>query len=121
MKRIFAMTGALLISVSFVACSLPSDGKDFFAGAPVSPEELRRYSEELSADSGTSELPTELPKRLTVFWVKGGSVYHRYYDCPYIASAKDPEVGSVGAAEKAGVARFCRACAKKYAEEAEKN
>lgn len=118
MKKVFAMLAAALILVSFAACSFPSGEKDFFAGDPVSPDELRRYSEEFSDGTDTAEIPTTLPKRLTVFWVPGGSVYHRYLDCEYIASVKDPEVGSVGAAEKAGIPRLCRTCAKKYAEEA---
>lgn len=117
MKKLIVMMSALLILMSFYSCSALSGEGDFFAGEPVSPDELRRYSEEFSDTGTTAELPNELPKGKIVYWTSGGSVYHLYRECGHISSGKEVEVGTVGMAEKAGIGRFCRTCAKKYAEE----
>ena len=112
---------AFLMLMTFASCSARSGEDDFFAGEPVSPDELRRYSDELSETGTTVELPIEdlvkLPKGKIVYWTSGGSVYHIYRGCGRISPGKEVGVGTVRMAENAGVGRLCRTCAKKYAEE----
>ena len=67
------------------------------------------------------QLPAEPPKGKIVYWTAGGTVYHLYRDCGHISSAKEVETGTVGMAKNAGIGKFCRTCAKKYAEESSEN
>lgn len=124
MKKYCALLlAAVTLILTLMSCSpAGSDGGNFNAGYPVSPDELRRYGEELSDGVQTSvQLPAEPPKGKIVYWTAGGTVYHLYRDCGHISSAKEVETGTVGMAKNAGIGKFCRTCAKKYAEESSEN
>ena len=51
----------------------------------------------------------------TVYWVKGGSVYHLYRDCKFLARSEDVRYGT---AYYSGRTKVCETCAKR-AEESE--
>ena len=47
----------------------------------------------------------------TVFWVKGGSVYHLYRDCRFLEKAEDIRYGT---AAQSGRSKVCEVCSKRY-------
>ena len=47
----------------------------------------------------------------TVFWVKGGSVYHLYRDCRFLENADEIRYGAVAGC---GRTKVCETCAKRY-------
>ena len=63
-------------------------------------------------DSGEStDAPVTEPDG-TVYWTKGGSVYHSHEDCSHLRKSKNVLSGTVEEANTAGKPRLCATCAK---------
>lgn len=122
-KRILLICSALcLLGLSMSACrshGFLSD--DFDAGDTVTPEELMEISRELFTHAETpapeSETESQVPETLapdaTVYWLKGGSVYHASRDCHHISHAalEDVAEGQIPEAVAQGKKRLCASCA----------
>lgn len=53
----------------------------------------------------------------SVYWVKGGDVFHLYGDCHYLNRTEEVLVGTVEQAGEAGKTRVCTYCQSKYDKE----
>ena len=80
----------------------------------------------ISSSDQTKELLDDLRSRIyetapitdeTVYWVKGGSVFHLYRDCKFLAKSEDVRYGT---AYYSGRAKMCETCAKRAADESGK-
>jgi hypothetical protein len=113
---LFAALILSLIFPGFVSCS-PYSGDDFYAGRPVSPEEISEI-EAMIADGAeeTAFRPETFadgsPK---CYWTSGGTVWHIDPGCGRISSSSPLSCGTVEEAEADGKTRVCAVCGGKDA------
>ena len=121
-KALLGICMLCLLGMLFVSCR--SHGlldEDFDAGATVTPEELLEMSRELFTQGEEttenpeteSKEPETLAPDATVYWLKGGSVYHADKQCRHISHATPEELheGCISDAVLEGKERLCSSCA----------
>lgn len=115
-----------VLSAAFVACR----GKEpFDNGTPITPDGVGDLKTEIgngeqTQGTGGTDQPspdpvtpgdettgTEAPEITTVYWLPNGSVYHDDSTCYHIKGKTNVQSGTVTAANEAGKARLCSACA----------
>ena len=116
MRRILLLLTALLLLL------LPScaASDDFSAGRPLTKDELSSLADVFPAqtEAPETEAQTEMqtePKYTdrepnTVYWTKGGSVYHKYRDCYHLKDSESIQSGTVLTAQMNGKERVCSEC-----------
>lgn len=120
MRRILLLLTALLLLL-LPSCAA-SDG--FSAGRPLSKDELASLADRFPPQTEPPETETETeaqteaqtePKYTdrepnTVYWTKGGSVYHKYRDCYHLKDSESIQSGTVLTAQMNGKERVCSEC-----------
>lgn len=104
-----------LIFMIFVSCSPYSDD-DFYAGRPVSPEEISEIEAMIAAAEETAFRPETFadgsPK---CYWTSGGTVWHIDPGCGRISASSPLSSGTVEEAAADGKTRECAVCGGKAA------
>ncbi len=118
-----AVTCFLLISVFFGCETFPYGVSTSYAtGRYLTPEEIESIFDEISIETDEA-YPTETYEdgELSVFWLKGGSVWHISRSCASVAESDPNElfVGRISDAINAGKKRACKRCAPEYQEHTE--
>lgn len=139
MKRITLVFFIICLLVFLNGCSEYSkENNGFFAGVPVTPEQMAEISRELATDvtakapstkestseDTTDQVPmqnenttvseiyeTTIPAEPEiVYWTANSSVWHIRRDCSSLSRSTDIKEGSVDDAIKAGLERVCKRC-----------
>ena len=115
-KHLIFVAGILaaLAALALACGCTPADR--FAAGQPISREELASISEALLATEPAEPAETnggnasESGPSGTVYWTKGGTVYHLDPDCHHLRRAAEVLHGTVREAEAAAMEKACRSC-----------
>ena len=112
MRNVIAALTLLTLLISLTACA---PREDVSAGSPLSREELASLSAELFTAAAEPETADGFATRETVYWTKGGIVYHLDRDCTHLKRAESVISGSVKHAWSEGKERVCATCGEKKA------
>ena len=107
----------LIILLLLPSCTARND---FEGGHPITPEELESISAQVFASGEASEAPEEPAQtekiqpnlNTTVYWLKDGTVYHLYADCPHLSGKLSVKHSTIRTAESRGL-RLCKDCENK--------
>ena len=89
-------------------------------GRPVTPEELESISAQVFGTASESQEPEQTGQtekiepnlNTTVYWLKDGTVYHLYADCPHLSGKLSVKETTLRTAEANGL-RLCKDCENK--------
>ena len=101
MRRVLLLLLAALLLCAFVSCNQ----KSFDAGEPLTAEELEELRNELAEEEEVEE-----PFDGTVYWLPGGSVYHKKKSCYHIKDKENVQSGTEEDALAAGKKSVCKSC-----------
>ena len=102
---------ALLMLLSLLISCSSGKGSGFYAGEPVSPEDIESIAALLSAEiTDRYPLLTGESGEQLCCWTPGGAVYHLSRECFSLSSSKEVIIGTVEEAILAGKTRCCSVC-----------
>lgn len=120
MKRVRSIL--VLLVLALLLCTLAActqgGGEPFDAGTPLTPSDVNDLKdkllkgEEKEPESGeqTPDSTPQVPEGETVYWLSGGSVYHKDSTCYHIKEKPNVQSGTAAQAVQAGKDRLCSAC-----------
>lgn len=105
---------AVLVSLGSSSCSQYVGYDDFYAGEPITPEDIESLYASVAGQSGVEEDgSSEGSDVATVYWTSGGSVYHTDPTCGHYADSSEQNQGTIDIAIKLGKKALCSACQKR--------
>ena len=136
-KRILILTSIVLVILSLTSCSLFNTAdryvggelldddmmldiwQEFFSSEPDELDITESFANEEESESEENETTDKNasvgnnPNKSTVYWAKGGSVWHTHRDCGSLKKSKEIFSGSVEEAKEEGKTKLCSYCEKK--------
>lgn len=119
MRRVFVRQSgflllAVLVALGSSSCSQYVDHDDFYAGEPITPDDIESLYASIVGQSGVEgDGSSEGSDAVTVYWTSGGSVYHTDPTCGHYADSSEKNQGTIEMAIKLGKKTPCSACRKR--------